>query len=312
MSLHFIKAGLQTSLQDLGRFGQMHNGISQSGAMDLLAMQMANWLLSKPLDAAVIEISLIGPTIRFESAMSVAICGAQFDLYLNGSKLFNDETIRVTTGDILKFDKLKSGARAYLAFSGQINIAPVLSSYATHLTANFGGYHGRSFQAGDRLEINLLKQPQHKKIPTGFHTVYSGNYLLRTVASVETDSFSPLQRDIFFGQSFKVTSESNRMGIRLAGEPLSFEKNIEITSSGMTQGSIQIPPSGQPIISSVDGQTIGGYPRIANVITADLPILGQLTANDKIRFGLINQNLARAILNKKQSRLDWLFCQSKT
>ena len=309
MSIHFIKAGLETSIQDLGRFGQMHNGISQSGAMDPIAMQMANWLVSNPLDSPVIEITLMGPTVQFKSAMSIAICGAQFVCYLNDSLVPNDETIQVNKDDVLSFKKLQNGIRAYLAFSGIIatgqgGLKPVLDSYSTHLTANFGGYHGRSFKDNDMLIINHCQQPEVRIIATQFKLHYSGNYLLRCVPSVESESFNEEQCNSFYSQSFTITPASNRMGIRLFAKPIIFEKPIQIISSGLTQGSIQIPPSGQPIISSVDGQTIGGYPRIANVISADLPILGQLKAKDKVRFVLIDSMQAAEIFTAKQCYLD--------
>jgi len=154
MSMKFIKAGLETSIQDLGRFGQMHNGISRSGAMDPVAMQMANWLVSKPLDAAVIEITLLGPIIQFTSSMRIAICGAQFNCSINGKAIINDETITVHSGDILTFKKLQNGFRAYLAFSSKLpndnaNVKSILGSYSTHLIANFGGYKGRAFENND-------------------------------------------------------------------------------------------------------------------------------------------------------------------
>lgn len=300
MSMQFIKAGLQTSIQDLGRHGLMHLGISNSGAMDSNSMKLANWLVDKPVESPVIEITLIGPKIRFEKPMTIAICGAQFDLYLNGDLIFNDETIQVKKGDVLEFDRLQQGARAYIGFSGNLQLVPLLDSFSTHLTANFGGLNNRQINDKDRLEIATSTLSSNKTIAVRNEVVYSGNYLLRCTHSVESDRFSQRQTEQFFSQRYQVTSECNRMGIKLSGVAVEFERQFDITSCGLTQGSIQIPPSGQPIVSSVDGQTIGGYPRIANVISADLPMLGQLKAGDQINFTLVTQYFAEKTLAEVQ------------
>jgi len=296
MSMHFIKAGLQTSLQDLGRPGLMHLGISKSGAMDSNAMKSANWLVDKPLDSAVIEVALIGPKIRFEQPMSIAVSGASFELYLNGYLVFNDETIQVKMDDILEFDRLQQGVRAYIAFSGELQSKPILGSYSTHLTAKFGSFNNRQFNDNDHLKISSTPPSPHKKMLAKNDVIYSGKYLLRCTRSVESDQFSQEQTEQFYAQRFQVTPECNRMGIKLSGKSLEFEKTLEMTSCGLTQGSIQVPPNGQPIISSVDGQTIGGYPRIANIISADLPLLGQLKAGDQLNFTLVTQSNAEKML----------------
>lgn len=301
MSMHFIKAGLQTSIQDSGRQGLMHLGISNSGAMDVNSMKLANWLVNKPAESPVIEVTLIGPEIRFKKPLTIAICGALFDLYLNGNLIFNDETIQVNRGDVLEFDRLQQGARAYIAFSGELQLRPLLGSYSTHLTAKFGGFENRQFKNNDLLDITSNTRSPSKKITAANNAFFSGNYLLRCTHSVESDQFSQQQSGQFFSQKYRVTPECNRMGIRLSCEALKFENRFNITSCGLTQGSIQIPPSGQPIISSVDGQTIGGYPRIANVISADLPILGQLKAGDQLSFTLITQSFAEKVFANAQA-----------
>ncbi|MCP4413550.1 MAG: biotin-dependent carboxyltransferase family protein [Gammaproteobacteria bacterium] len=315
MSFHIIKAGLQTSIQDFGRSGQMHNGVSKSGAMDKTAMQMANWLVSKPLDSPLLEITMIAPQIHFSQRMSIAICGAEFEWFLNGNNIDTHQTIQVQANDQLKANKRISGLRAYLAFSATIDatpeddypvIKPVMGSYSTHLIAGFGGFKGRAFEDGDWLRLMDSYIPENKTIPKNYMFSYSGSYFLRTVPSVETTAFTIEQREQFFDQSFQVQIDSDRMGIRLQGTPILFEQQIQLISSGLTQGSIQVPPNGQPIISSVDGQTLGGYPRIANVITADLPLLGQLQAGDKIRFSSVDKSLAITFNQQKQRWLDTL------
>jgi len=312
MSINFVKAGLQTSIQDSGRYGQMHNGVSQSGAMDKVAMQMANWLVSKHPDSPLIEITMAGPTIRFTSKMSIGISGADFECQLNNKIIKNNQTIHVSSGDVLVFGKCRGGIRAYLAFSADIvcandTIKPLMGSYSTHLTACFGGYKGRAFQDHDLLALENNTHTDTKVIPAQYRLSYSGSYLLRTVTSVETTDFNQRQRDTFYGQSYQIMNDSDRMGVRLTGSPVIFEQSMQITSTGLIQGSIQLPPDGQPIISAVDGQTLGGYPRIASVISADLPLLGQLKPKDRVRFSLIDTKQAMVIYKDKQDWLDTLF-----
>jgi len=308
MSLYFIKPGMQTSIQDLGRQGQMHNGISRSGAMDPIALKMANWLVSKPLDSAVIEITLVGPVIRFEQDMFIAITGAKFEVSLNNNIVFNNAIIQVSSGDILSFGKIINGARAYLSTSKKIDVPKVFDSFSTHLTASFGGFNGRAFKQGGRLNVlsSDINEIHTKKIPKYVNRTYLGSYILRCTSSVETDLFTDTQKASFTAKKYSVNANTNRMGIRLNESAIEFNKPIEITSSGLMQGSIQITPTGLPIVSSVDGQTIGGYPRIANVITADLSILGQVKANDKVSFIFITDKEARHILNQQNELLSFL------
>ena len=178
-----------------------------------------------------------------------------------------------------------------------------LTSYSTHLTANLGGFGNRQMADGDYLSTKNAASLPYKKTSHQLDINYSGNYLLRCVASVESELFSLQQAAQFFSQRYQVTAELSRMGIRLRSEPIKLATPLEIVSSGLTQGSVQITPSGQAIISSVDGQTIGGYPRIANVITTDLPLLGQINANDQLSFTLVDQSFAETSLFQQEQLL---------
>lgn len=284
----FIKAGLQTSIQDFGRTGLQHLGVSKSGAMDPRAMHMANWLIGNSPDAPVLEITQIGPILIAHAKVTVAICGAEFELTLNNKPISGCQPIVLTPNDKLAFGRLIQGARAYLAIRGSFDLAQQLGSYSTHLTAGFGGYKNRQFVDGDKLYFTSRPAVKARQLSQKIRPSYSGNYLLRCVDSLESDQFTSNQKDKFLSNSYQVSPNSNRMGIRLKGEPILSSLPIEIVSTGLTQGSIQIPADGMPIISSVDGQTIGGYPRIANLIASDLPLLGQLKAGDKIGFALVD------------------------
>ena len=306
MSLTFIRSGMQTSIQDSGRSGFMHQGISRSGAMDHLSLQLANWLVANPLNQAAIEVTLVGPTIEFQQNLSIAICGAEFDLTLNSEPVFNNETINVKAADVLEFKLLRKGARAYLAIAGKLKVDPLFSSQSTHLTAGFGGYKGRQFEANDVLEVLSAHETKKRVLPEAYRPTFTGNYLLRCCPGIEADSFDQECLDSFYDSTYKVSVNSNRMGLRLEGKPVPLNTSVDIISSGLTQGSIQIPPSGLPIISSVNGQTIGGYPRVANVISSDLNILGQLKTGDKIGCVSVSRDKAWHQLEQKQTFLNKL------
>ncbi|MET1254010.1 biotin-dependent carboxyltransferase family protein [Aliikangiella maris] len=308
MSIHVVKSGLQTSVQDNGRFAQMCNGIAVSGAMDSTAMQLANYLVSNPLNHPVLEITLTGPVIEFTQATSIAIVGAEFDLFLNGNLVFNEETIKVKSGDLLEFGRLNEGARAYLAIAADFNLQRLFDSSSTNLTAHFGGC---LLTDNSQLQLQNYRQPPDKQLPPTFHLSFSGNYLLRCVDSVETHWFDQTTLEQFTQKKYQVQADSNRMGIRLQETGLSTailpDKQQQVISSGLVCGSIQIPPSANPIIAGVDAQTIGGYPRIANVASVDLPILGQLKPNDKLSFYFIEQSQAVTLIRYKQKLLSQLF-----
>lgn len=306
MSLRFINAGLQTSIQDAGRFGFMHQGIARSGAMDPVSLQLANWLVSNPLNQAALEITLVGPTIEFSQNLSIAICGAEFDQILNGEPIFNNETINVKAGDFLEFKHLRHGARAYIAIAGRIKVDSSFESQSTHLTASLGGYEGRQIKVDDVLEIDAIQEIRRRNLPEMYRSTYIGSYLLRCCHGIETDRFDEDTLDSFYHSTYKVSNDSNRMGLRLEGKRLSTNIVNDVVSSGLTQGTVQVPPSGLPIISSVDGQTIGGYPRIANIISSDLNILGQLKTGDKIGWLSVTRDKAWRLLKQKQAFLNKL------
>ena len=303
MSIKVLKGGMQTSIQDLGRPNLMHLGIAQGGVMDALSASLANKLVGNPVTHPVIEVCMLGPALEFSQDMSIAISGAKFELRLesidknSGAILLrNNQLIHVNAGDILTFGKRIQGARAYLAFAAELAIDKVLGSYSTHFLAKFGGLHGRAFTSGDIIPLTHCALRKH--ISSSFSTAqqsYSGSYVLRCTDSVETALFTTAQKNQFYQGRYRVGQASNRMGLRIEGQPLGSLNIADITSGGLLPGSIQIPPSGLPIISSVDGQTIGGYPRIANVISADLFALGQLVPGDTIQFSSVTADVAQLI-----------------
>lgn len=293
MSLVFLEAGLQTSIQDKGRQGFYDYGVGQSGAMDRLSLALANWLLGNPLYHPAIEVTLLGPEIEFQEAVTLAVTGAEFDLKLNGKSIGLYEAFDVDKGDRLSFGAAKKGMRAYLAVAADFSIKPQLGSYSTHLTAHLGGFNGRAFTAGDKLALYDCRAVDEQVLAPEYKLQFLGDYVIRCIPSVETERFSKVQLKAFQAQSFNVSVDSNRMGIRLEGAKITFEMN-DIVSMGLMPGTIQLPPSGQPIIAGVDAQTIGGYPRIAQVAEVDKPLLGQLRPGDSVTFQLITLEQARS------------------
>ncbi|WP_299584166.1 biotin-dependent carboxyltransferase family protein [uncultured Microbulbifer sp.] len=311
MSIHFIRAGLQTSVQDTGRPGLMHYGIPQGGAADFLSMKIANLLLGNPLNNPVLEITLIGPRIEFDDDISIAITGARFQVSLNNKPVHNFKVLQIKRGDILDFEKLINGARAYIGFSAKICVPTILNSTATHLISGFGGHGNSAIANNDKISFKAIRIAEPAQLNQEFHLNYQARPLLRVVDGPEKNWFCPSTVENFYKSTFQISAQSNRMGIRLFPSITPSSGTLggtskHMISSGLQPGSIQIPNDGEPIISFIEGQTIGGYPRIAHVIRSDIHRLGQLKAEDKINFLLVSQEGARQILREKQYFLEKL------
>lgn len=306
MSINFIKAGLQTSLQDLGRPGFRRFGIPNNGALDPVSLKTANWLVSNPLNSACLEITQAGPVIEFTQDMAIAVTGAHFELSIDDIPVDMHQTLLVSKGERLTFGKLVNGARAYLAFSAEPDVPKIMGSYSTNLMAQFGGFDGKAFNNNDTFPLNKIVIPEIRKTPKELQLQFSDNYQIRFIEGREWSNFSDATQKSFIQSPYQVTSQSNRMGMRLKGEALKTEKSLSMTTAPVTPGTIQIPPDGQPIVTLADGQTTGGYPRIGQVITTDLAVLGQLKANDSISFQAIKHEGALALLQSRQAILQQL------
>lgn len=306
MSLHFLKPGLQTSIQDGGRPGMLRWGLPRGGAADTFAMALANLLLGNPATQPCLEVALTGPEIEFSESLSIAICGAHFKLTLNGTPVENDRVIPIKRGDRLSFGALTHGCRAYLALSAEFELPEVFHSQATHLLSAFGGLKGRAIRAGDTIALHNCRRVAERALPNQFRLRYSNRPLVRILPGSEAHQFPLEALEVFKRGGYTVSSQSNRMGIRLDGTPLVTDALPQMVSSGLCPGTVQVPPNGLPIISFVEGQTIGGYPRIAHVISADLNLLGQLNARDRIDFEPVTLSTAHQILRDKFRLLETL------
>jgi len=283
-ALEIARPGLLTSVQDLGRHGHQAVGVPVAGPMDSFSHRLANQLVGNEPDAATLEVTLIGPELVAEADTTMAIAGAVFELSRDGRPVPMGETFSIRPGQRLKFGRLVQGARAYLAVAGGILTAPVLGSRATHLVCRMGGLEGRALLAGDRLPVLARPAARPPRKAVGLNLPTAGRARLRMVAGPQDDWFPPGVMKTMASVSFRISPRSNRMGYRLEGPPLARLRDGELISEPVGMGAIQMPASGGPILLMADRQTAGGYPKIGHVISADLPLAGQLAPGDFIEF----------------------------
>lgn len=294
-----------STIQDSGRLGYQRFGMPEGGAMDQLSMQLANILVGNHPGAAGIEATLTGPTIRFTAAANIAVCGADMQPRINAVLAGLNRLIGVKAGDLLTFGTLLSGCRTYIAFSGGVDVEPVMGSRSTCLAAGIGGHSGRPLQHGDELELgNTLHRAAPKKIPAPLLFDYSQEKSLRILPGPEIHRFGFESILKLLTTDYTVSPQSNRMGYRLHGASLfTIDEKAEIVSSGVPNGTIQVPANGQPILLMADRQTTGGYPRMAVVASVDLPYAAQLKPGDQIRFSEIKLEKAQQLYLERQKQL---------
>jgi antagonist of KipI len=295
--IEVIKPGLLTTIQDQGRWGYQGYGVAVTGAMDSFALAAANRLVGNPEGAAGLEITLLGPTLRFHRETIFAVAGADLGPRLNGEPILNWTCHLAPSGVLLHFSGRKSGLRAYLAISGGIDVPPVMGSRSTYLLGGFGGLDGRALKPRDRLPLAPPEaEPRNfigRVFPEDLRPPYRKNPTLRVVPGPFADFFPTEAIQAFFATEYTITPQSDRMGYRLHGEPLHRQKPKELISCGLANGTIQVPPDGQPIILLADRQSIGGYPIIATLILADLPLIAQSAPGDRLRFSPLSADEAR-------------------
>lgn len=286
LTLTFLKPGIQTTLQDNGRAGLQHLGVPVGGALDRTSAEMANHLVGNKKDIPVLEITMTGPEILFDSDALIALTGAPFDLYCDDKSLENNKAIYIKSGSIVKFGKLKSGCRAYLSIAGEWKAKKWKGSVSPLLHAPEATPES-IIQKGSKLKIDSTHLNKTGSWNKNKHTPILANRVrLRVTPGPEFDNISRIAIARFFGQGHEISQDANRMGYRLKTDLASAEKRDEMISSGIIPGTIQLTGSGQPIILLNDAQTTGGYPRIANIINEDLDQLAQLKPGDEIWFSL--------------------------
>ena len=297
------RPGLLTTVQDLGRWGHQALGVPVAGPMDVYSHRLANLLVGNAADAAGVEVTLIGPDLEFDAPAMVAVCGAAFDISVNGQNVSTGMSFVVPEGARVQFGRRRAGARAYLAVAGGLQTPVLLGSRATHLVSVMGGIDGRALIAGDRLAyVPYEGAPLTRRGPLTI-LPSQGGARLRILAGPQADWFSESARNTFSSVSFRVSPRSNRMGYRLEGPPLARAHDGEPISEPTPFGAIQVPSAGEPILLMADRQTAGGYPKIGSVIAADLPVAGQLAPGDRIEFAWCTRHEAAAALIARERPL---------
>jgi biotin-dependent carboxylase-like uncharacterized protein len=283
MSLEVVRAGMLTTIQDRGRRGWAVLGVGTAGAMDDVALRLANALVGNEYDAAVLEITLVGPRLRFDEAATVALTGAEhpdFPMW---------RAVRVDAGHVLDFGAARHGARAYLAIAGGFEVERVLGSASTDVNARLG----RPLRDGDRLAIGSGGSPLQRS-----HAAWSLDPCpwfdpnpadpIRLIRGTHFDALDDASRAALFDGEFRITPDSNRVGFRLDGPRLALSAPLELVSEPLAAGTLQLPSGGQPIALMAEHPTVGGYPRIGHVAAVDLARLAQRRPGDTVRFAAID------------------------
>jgi antagonist of KipI len=326
MLISVLKPGLLTTVQDEGRFGYQKTGLVVSGALDAVALRTANLLVGNPAGAAGLEYTLRGPTLRFAADALLALTGADLAASISGQPVPPGRPVAVRAGAVLAFGAPKASGRAWLAVAGGVAVPPVLGSSATYLRAALGGVAGGALRAGDELPVGEWSAMGRRlfealKPPTaagwaaaGWHAAPAplarpGALLgVRALPGPEYEQFVPASQRAFWAEEFTVTPAADRMGCRLSGPELRRLASTELLSSAVTFGTVQVPAGGQPIVLLADRQTTGGYPRLAQVITADLGRLAQALPGTRLRFQRTTLAEAQAQYLAQEQQLRTLAC----
>jgi antagonist of KipI len=301
MALKIVRPGMFTTVQDCGRWGFQAQGVGVSGAMDLFSHRLANALVGNRDGDATLEITLLGPEVEFQADSTVAVTGAEFRLSLNDGSVQMHQAFDVPAGSRLTFGARRRGARAYLAVAGGIDVPAVLGSRATHVVTGMGGFEGRALRAGDivRQQTDAAPGQRVEKTKRDYAPLVlpDGGARLRVIAG-------PRGAGLLTAKRYTILPQSNRVGYRLDG-PAVFERPTgEMISTAVPTGAVQVPPTGQPILLMADHAPTGGYAVAATVITADLPLAGQLAPGDWIEFQTCTLEEADAALRDQEAAVD--------
>jgi KipI family sensor histidine kinase inhibitor len=299
-----IKPGLLTTVQDIGRWGHQAFGVPVSGPMDDVSYRLANLVVGNPSGAAVLEATVVGPELRIDTETIIAVTGADLAATMDGTPLPLNGAVHCPAGCVVRCGERRNGARAYIAFDGGIATAPALGSRATHLVSELGGIAGRALKTGDVIPLQPRTPITPRPKPRAIAPTAMGGARLRVLLGPQDEYFAPAAVETLQRTRFTITSQSDRMGYRLAGRArIERASHQEMISDATFIGAIQVPPSGDPILLMADRQTSGGYPQIATVITADLPLAGQLAPGDWIEFQLCTRAEAIAALVAQEAKL---------
>lgn len=309
MSISVLAPGMLTTVQDSGRAGYAALGVGRAGAMDTLALRLANCLVGNVENAAALEMTLRGPRLRFDTDSLIAITGTTIDVHCDNAPVPAWRPVLLRAGSELVFGGMAHGARSYLCIAGGILIAPVLGSRCMDINAGIGPNNGRQLAAGDSLPTQAAPQDVCRELWQTLRTqsledrgkkrgFAAANWSLDSQPWLESGQQQPLRvvtgahfphldlnsQRALFDTEFRIQADSNRVGYRLGGRKLELGKSLELVSAGVVPGTLQLPPGGDPIVLMAEAPTCGGYPRIAHVIAVDLARLAQRRPGDPLRF----------------------------
>ena len=306
-TIEVLTPGPLTSLQDRGRFGYGRYGVPPSGALDTFSLRAANLLVGNKENEACLEITMFGLKIKALRDVAIAVTGGDLQPFCNDKTLSMWASFILKEGDTLSFRGMKSGFRSYLAIGGEFSLPEVMGSRSTNFSSRFGGLDGRPLKKGDIFSAHspqLHLETAGRGFPQDLVPRYSSEWRLRVIFGPQDDQFTEEGRNTVLNSPYQVSHQSNRTGIRLAGPSVERRPKLQesIISEGVIHGAIQVPGDGQPIIILVEIVT-GGYRKIATVITADLPLLGQIKPGDMVRFERVSLDEAYKALNEMEGKI---------
>ncbi|MGE4277569.1 MAG: biotin-dependent carboxyltransferase family protein [Lawsonibacter sp.] len=308
MGLQVISPGPLTSVQDEGRFGHQRIGMSPAGAMDLHSMRLANLLVDNCLGEAVLEMTFLGAKLQFTQDNVFALTGADMGATLDGVPVPLGQAWPAKAGSVLQLGSARTGCRGYLAIAGGLDVPLLYGSKSTLLRSSLGGFQGRKLAAGDLIPFaaprSTLPNLAIRRLPP--QPPISRSVTVRVILGPQEDRFTKEGLDTFFNSTFSVSEKSDRMGYRLTGPKVEHSTDANIISDGIPLGAVQIPGSGEPIIMMSEHQGSGGYTKIANVISVDIPLVAQCPPGASIRFQAVTVEQAQALYLAQQAQYEQL------
>ncbi|MDG2341795.1 MAG: biotin-dependent carboxyltransferase family protein [Cytophagales bacterium] len=294
--IKFLRPGLYTSIQDMKRIGYKKYGIPNSGPMDEYSHILANWLVDRKYSSETLEINYFGPKIKFNFNTTIGICGANFDAKINNKRIQINRSIKVKAGDVLDIGICLNGGRVYLSFSAKMKLKKSFNSYSTYEKINIGGINGKKISKNDTINFNKSEESIEKKIHESFQRKYQEISNIRVIKGVNYSMISKNSSEKLSNE-FNVSSESDRMGIRLNGNKLKVSDKKSIESTVVSKGTVQLPPAGDPIILMSDSQSTGGYPIIGNIARVDISKVSQIKPESKLKFKFITLEESESLIN---------------
>lgn len=320
MGVKVKQPGMLATIQDLGRYGLQKFGVIVGGAMDSNSLRIANLLVGNSEGEGALEVTLFGTSLLFESDELIAITGGNLQPTVDGKAIPMWQPLLIRKGSVLKFSAAINGSRAYVSFSGGIEVPKVMGSKSTYIRAGIGGFQGRKLQKNDVFECSTRTESgkdifnqlnkKDKYLSWSVHytpfVTFKKTQTIRFIRGSEYDRFDEDSLKNFFSTPYTISTQSDRMGYRLEGEAIQLKEPFELLSEGVTFGTIQVPSNGQPIILMADRQTTGGYPKIGQVISADLPSLAQMQANGQVYFKEVTLEEAQWALIHQEKEINEL------